>query len=307
MIWIAILTVIALVLVMPFVREKLKPRMADRARRNAPGAFAMLSRGQTHYRWLGAARGPIAVCVHGLTTPSFVWNGLAPGLGALGFRVLVYDLYGRGYSDRPEGPQDSAFFVTQLEDLLDALEIRDDITLIGYSMGGAIATSFAALYPERLRQLVLIAPAGLGHDIGPVARLATASGILGHWCMQSVFARSFRRATNAERELPGMPEGFVDLQQAELAYRGFVPAVLRSITGMLSEVQDEEHADIALARLPVLAIWGDSDTVIPPTSIGRLAQINRTSRQEVIEGAGHSLVYTHSAEVLEAMRDLMRD
>ena len=291
----------------PFLREAAKPTMDDTARRHAPGSFATLSRGVTHYRWMGATRGPVAVCVHGLTTPSFVWHGVAQGLGAMGFRVLIYDLYGRGYSDRPDGPQDSAFFVAQLEDLLEDQGIGGDITLLGYSMGGAIATAFAALYPERLRQIVLIAPAGLGHDLGPMARLVARGNMVSSWLMRAVFPRVFHKSTEAERDLPSSVEGIVDLQQDELKYRGFVPAIERSMSGMLSEDLAEAHVDIAEAGLPVLAIWGREDAIIPLSAMGRLAQINRNARQEVIEGAGHGLTYTHTDELLHAMRDLMRD
>lgn len=307
MIWIALALLLAGVIALPFLREAMKPAMDEAARREAPGAFAKLSRGRTHYRWSGPARGPVVVCVHGLTTPSFVWDGIAPGLGSLGFRVLVHDLYGRGYSDRPEGPQDSAFFVTQLEELLEDQGIEDDITLIGYSMGGAIATAFAALYPERLRQLVLIAPAGLGHDLGPVAARVARGGPLAAWLMLAGFARSFRKGCEAERHLPSSVPGIVDRQQAELRWRGFMPAVARSIGGMLSEDLTEAHADIAETGLPVLALWAGEDRIIPLAAMGRLAQINRNARQEVIAGAGHGLTYTHTEAVLNAMRDLMRD
>jgi pimeloyl-ACP methyl ester carboxylesterase len=307
MIWVGLLALAGLVIAAPFLREAMKPAMTDQLRRDAPGDFVTLSRGITHYRWLGATRGPVAVCVHGLTTPSFVWQGIAAGLGTLGYRVLVYDLYGRGYSDRPDGPQDSAFFITQLEELLEDQGITGDFTLLGYSMGGAIATAFAALHPERLRALVLIAPAGLGHDLGRLAERVARGGPLAQWLMLAGFPRSFRKGCEAERHLPSSVPGIVDLQQAQLRYRGFVPAVSRSIAGMVSEDLTEEHADIAETRLPVLAIWGREDTVIPLRSMARLAEVNRSARQEVIEGAGHGLTYTHSDAVLAALRDLMRD
>ncbi|MGR3617231.1 MAG: alpha/beta fold hydrolase [Paracoccaceae bacterium] len=107
----AILLILLLVLVWPFIREARKPEMTQKQRANALGEFAQLSQGLTHYQWIGPLRGPIAVCVHGLTTPSFVWGGIAQGLAKMGFRVLVYDLYGRGFSDRPKGQQDRVFFL----------------------------------------------------------------------------------------------------------------------------------------------------------------------------------------------------
>lgn len=150
MIW-ALLAIVVFIALWPFVREMRKPEMTDRWREDAPGSFVTLSQGVAHYDWIGPVRGPVAVCVHGLTTPSFVWGGLAQGLAAMGFRVLVDDLYGRGYSDRPKGKQDKAFFVAQLEELLAHQEVEADFTLFGYSMGGSIATAFAAKHPARVR------------------------------------------------------------------------------------------------------------------------------------------------------------
>jgi len=90
----------------------------------------------THYRWHGPIDGPVIVAVHGLTTPATVWNGMIPFLTAQGYRVLSYDLYGRGFSDAPSGAQNIAFFTRQLGELLADQEITDAVTLMGYSMGG---------------------------------------------------------------------------------------------------------------------------------------------------------------------------
>ena len=290
----------------PVLREAARPRI-DRARDNAPGDFAMLPRGRTHYRWHGpegrSEVGPVTVCVHGLTTPSFVWEGLVPGLVAEGRRVLTYDLYGRGYSDRPGGAQDAGFFVGQLEELLAGQAVEEPVTLIGYSMGGAIVTAFAARHPDRLRELVLIAPAGLGHDLGPVARLVARGGAAGRWLMLAAFPTSFRRGCEAERALPATVPGIVDRQQAELRWRGFIPAVARSVAGMLTQDQGAAHAALARRGVPVRAIWGAEDTVIPLSRQARLAEINPDADQHVIEGAGHGLTYTHTDRVLAAITE----
>lgn len=305
--WFLLALIVAGVIALPFVIERRRKPMDEAARRAAPGRFAHLPRGLTHYRWLGAARGPVAVCVHGLTTPSFVWEPLARGLGALGFRVLVYDLYGRGFSDRPTGPQDTAFFVAQLADLLEDQGIDGDVTLLGYSMGGAIVTAFAATYPEKMRQIVLIAPAGMGHDLGWIERAVRERGALGTWLGLALYPRSLRAALRIEAARPSAIDGIVDLQRDELTYQGFVPSVLASLRGMLTENLSSEHAEIGREGIPVLAIWGREDAVIPIGGMGKLAEWNRSARHEVIEGAGHGLTYTHPDAVIHAMRDLMRD
>lgn len=302
MIWLGLALALVLVLAAPLLREGLKPRIGTEQGR-APGAFATLSRGRTHYRWIGREDGAVTVCVHGLTTPSFVWDGLAEGLAGTGRRVLVYDLYGRGFSDRPGGAQDAAFFTGQLRELLADQGVTGPVTLIGYSMGGAITTAHAAAHPDAVRRLILIAPAGLGHDLGPVARIVARGGPLALWLMLAAFPRSFRRGCEAERALPSSVPGIVDRQQAQLRWRGFVPAVARSLSGMLAQDLSPHHARIALAGTPVHAIWGAEDTVIPIACKDRLAMLNPGARQIVIAGAGHGLTYTHTAAVLSACLD----
>lgn len=287
----------------PFAREALRAPMSARARRTAPGAFATLPQGVTHYRWLGAETGPVAVCVHGLTTPSFVWESLAQGLGDMGFRVLVYDIYGRGYSDRPRGLQDSDFLTRQLSDLLHDQNVTGDVTLLGYSMGGAVATAFAARHTDRLRQLVLIAPVGLGHDLGPASRLMADLGPLGTWAMLAVYGRSLRNSCEAERALASRVPDIADRQIAQLRYRGFLPAVLSSLRGILNDPLEDSHRHIAAAGLPVLALWGSEDDIIPISGKALLSDYNPSAVHAVLEGAGHTLPFINDAAVMKAFQD----
>lgn len=305
MIWWVLAVLVLTVLLAPFLAEALRPGLSDAARADAPGHMADLPLGPTHYQWLGAQTGPLIVCVHGLTTPSFVWHPIAAGLGRLGFRVLVYDLYGRGWSARPRGAQDSDFFVTQLQDMLDALGIDEPFTLMGYSMGGVISAAFAARHADRLRQLVLLAPAGMGHDLGPVARLVVNHDWLGRWLFMALYGRQFRAATEAERGLETSIDNVVDHQQAELRWRGFRAAVLASLRGALDEDMAPVHRAIAATDLPVLAIWAREDEVIPISGMGLLASWNPIARQEVVPGAGHALAYTHDAEVVDLLDVLL--
>ncbi|WGW04196.1 alpha/beta fold hydrolase [Tropicibacter oceani] len=287
----------------PMLREGLRKPMNARAREAAPGQFAQLSQGITHYQWLGAAEGPVAVCVHGLTTPSFVWRTLAEDLGAMGFRVLVYDLFGRGFSDRPRGPQGAAFFTQQLDDLLRHEGVRQDITLIGYSMGGAIATSFAAEHGHRLRRLILLAPAGMGHDLGRLAAWAVDWPVIGDWAFHLGFPRSLLDGIRADAARHPEAAVLQPLLEAELTYRGYSRSVLASLRGILRATQPDEHRHIARQALPVTAIWGRDDTVIPIRAMAQLTQWNRDARNEVIKGAGHGLPYTHKDHVIQAIRD----
>jgi pimeloyl-ACP methyl ester carboxylesterase len=298
---------LAAVVLAPTITEILRPRLGPSARQSAPGDFAELSRGVTHYQWHGPEAGPLVVCVHGLTTPSFVWEGIAPRLAEQGFKVLTYDLYGRGYSDRPRGMQEGAFFTAQLEELLNHLAIDEKFALMGYSMGGAISTCYCAEHPNRVKKLILLAPAGMGHDLGPVARLVMNYGGFGRWLFMAMYGRSFRKGTEAERDLESSVPNIVDRQQNELRYRGFRGAVLSSMRGFLDRDLEDEHRAIAESGLPVLAIWGREDDVIPISGLGKLAEWNRNAEHEVIEGAGHALAYSHTAEVVRLVLPALQE
>lgn len=123
--------------------------------------------------------------------------------------------------------------------------------------------------------------------------------LLGDWLMHAIYPALHIRSTGRERQLPSSVPGIIDLQQQELRYRGFIPAVLASLRGILNEDFTEELRSLHSKGVPALAIWGQEDAVIPPASAGLLAERARSVRQEDIPGAGHGLPYTHTEEVLE--------
>ncbi len=296
---------IGLAIAAPFLIEHYRPKMSDGRRGSAPGQFAELSQGVTHFHLRGPSDGPLIVCVHGLTTPSFVWEPLAKGLVRLGFRVLVYDLYGRGYSDRPEGLHDKAFFNTQLNDLLSRIEIEDPFHLIGYSMGGAIATGFAAAHPAKVRRLVLLASAGAKLRQTPLLKIIRERGLLGKWLMLAAYPAQLRRGIRAEREAMTASPEITQGQEDQLAFQGFVPAVLSSLRGIMSRPMEGEHMALRQAELPIIAIWGAEDDVIPASTMGNFASWNRGIIHEVLEDAGHGLPYTHTDQVLAHITEFL--
>ena len=298
---------LATVITTPMMIELTRQRMGLKARAEATGQFAQLSQGVTHYEWFGPPRGSIVVCVHGLTTPSFVWGNLSKGLALMGYRVLTYDLYGRGYSDRPSGLQNREFFLRQLDDLLAHENVQGKFSIVGYSMGGAIVTLFTAAHPDRIQQMILLAPAGMGAVAGKIGNFIGKTPVVGDWLMLAFYPMQLRKGIAAERALPTAIPEICDLQENELRFRGFVPAVLSSLRGLLGNTLQQEHEVIHRAGVPVLSIWGHDDDVIPLTAVGTLAQWSPDAVQEVVDGAGHGLTYTHTDEVLATIRATIAD
>ena len=299
MIWVLICLLVLGVAFAPYIAERRRLVMDDDARADAPGEFIDLKHGRTHYRYFGPQSAPLAVCVHGLTTPSFVFEALADGLVAKGYRVLVYDHYGRGFSDRPNAAQDREFFVSHLDELLNALGEHEKFLLIGYSMGGAVAAAYTAAFAQRVRNLVLVAPAGMGHQLGPLANFIRVMPGIGDWLFMAGYGRSHRKGTEKERALHSAVPFVVDRQQRELQYRGFLPSVLSSLRNGLRAQAKADHQSIHEAGTKVVAIWGAADDVIPLDCKDKMAGWNPAAEQVVVPDEGHSLPYTHPDAVLD--------
>jgi pimeloyl-ACP methyl ester carboxylesterase len=304
--WVLPLLVLGGLAMLPWLAES-RRHAVDVFRDKAPGRFAKLSQGVTHYQWLGGVRGPVVVCIHGLTTPSPVWYAIAGGLAKLGYRVLVYDLYGRGFSDAPRGEQDGEFFATQLADLLDHQGLTEDVTLTGYSMGGSIATHFAAAHPNRVRRLILLASGGMWSREDKVIEASRRMSLLGDWLHAVVGARRDRQRLRRQLGQVFDVEGIIELQLAEYQSRGFLRSVLSSRRHILNDFQEDQHRTIGRDGIPVIGIWAERDEVIPLKSLGTLTQWNRSVRQEVISEADHRVGYTHAAQVVKVLRDVLRE
>lgn len=103
-------------------------------------------------QWPG--RGPTLVCVHGLTANHTCWESLADVLSP-DFRLIAYDLRGRGDSDKPATGYSLAHHARDLLGLLDHYAVGRAV-VVGHSLGAAIALSFAVHHPDRLARLVLV-------------------------------------------------------------------------------------------------------------------------------------------------------
>lgn len=304
MLWILIaLAALGALAALPLYLESRRIPVHALRRAGMPGKLAKLSQGQTHYRWLGPARGPVIVAIHGLTTPSPVWEAVAERLGEMGFRTLVYDLYGRGFSDDVAGPQDAEFFLGQLEDLLAHEGLDEDLSLMGYSMGGSIATAFAAKHPHRMLRLMLIAPAGIEMVESGFARACRRVPVLGDWLHGTFGGMVLSRSGGSAPISPDLRR----IQLGELCRQGFLRAVLASQRGLLADRQRTAHEAVKRSMIDTLAVWGQGDAIIPISALGTLSQWNRWVRQEVVTGADHALVATHAEEVAGHLRTMLME
>lgn len=127
-----------------------------------------LSGGVTAFEVTGPERAPGVVLVHGMMSPSFVFDATVPALSRA-HRVLRYDLFGRGGSARPQARYTLELYSAQLDELARHVFGDRPLALVGYSWGAGIAAEWADRRAERVRQVVLVAPAGL--HVGLAQRL----------------------------------------------------------------------------------------------------------------------------------------
>jgi pimeloyl-ACP methyl ester carboxylesterase len=258
----------------------------DGIRAKAPGTFVRLTEGITHYELGGPPSGPIAVLVHGFSVPYYVWEPTFQALVQAGARTLRYDLYGRGFSDRPRGPYTIDFFVRQLKELLEAFGM-ERVALIGLSMGGPISATFAARYPEHVRRLGLIDPVGFQPmPLSAALKLALvpglgelALGLIGDEALLNGMAADF-----FDRELIGL---FLSQYRIQMKYRGFKRALLSTLRGDALAGCPQAYLRLAERDIPVLLIWGRDDRTIPIETSRQIIEAIPRIRFIPVENCGH--------------------
>lgn len=265
-----------------------RARITNDARRAVPGQFVALRDGTVHFQLLQPAGVPkrghaLVVLVHGFALPYHIWDSTVAGLNAAGYATLRYDLFGRGYSDRPPVDYDAAFYVRQLSELLDSLRVEEPVNLVGVSMGGWVAASFVARHPERVRSLALIDPIADSPTLPSALRLPIIGSLLFqsaglHWV-------SHQQALNFLH--PARFREFTADFMLEARFRGFGRA-LRSTAVALGQTNfDSIYTEVDRVGGPVLLLWGRQDRTTPLVLSRRLRRAIPRLEFLAIDSARH--------------------
>lgn len=255
----------------------------DSVRTATGGSFVKLRDGYTHYQVAGPDSAPVVVLAAGASVPGYIWQPTFDTLRDAGYRVLRYDYYGRGWSDRPRIPLTQEVYVHQLSELLDSLRVRRPVVLAGLSYGGTVVTSFAAVHPNRVAALVYVAPAirTPGH-VPWYIRADVVGDLLFQWQSRRWATGQFDDFVHPER----FPD-WADRYRTQMTYKGFRRSRLSD-----REANAELDARVTLAEVgrherPVLVIWGREDRTVPfAASEGVLRALPR-ARFVSIDSAAH--------------------
>jgi pimeloyl-ACP methyl ester carboxylesterase len=278
----------------------------DATRRAASGSFIQLSDGFTHYELTNPGAEETVVLVHGFSVPYFIYDPTFEFLTHQGYRVVRYDLFGRGFSDRPQARYNIDLFVRQLDELLHALHFTQPVTLVGLSTGGPITTVFTARHPEHVSKLVLIDPVGARPlPYAWILKVATLP-ILGEKIISLLRSDNLNNRIAArffDRELIGH---FQSRYVVQLQYKGFKRAILSTLRNHMLDSFLDSYERMGKMNKPVLLFWGRDDPTVPFEHSGPLRKAIPAIEFHAIEHCGHTPHYEKPEEVNPILLEFLR-
>jgi 4,5:9,10-diseco-3-hydroxy-5,9,17-trioxoandrosta-1(10),2-diene-4-oate hydrolase len=214
--------------------------------------------GESNIRYYEAGDGPPVLLLHGAGATARLWKPQIDGMSST-FRVIAPDLPGFGGSDMVDYVNAVGDYSKFVHDFMGALDITS-AHIVGSSMGGWIAGWFAADFPERVKRLILISPAGLHFDEMPPMSLNDI--------IAGIRAAVESLGEEAGREFEPNARTLIDLQESG----GFEPDLIFGLSGIKSQT---------------LILWGEHDPVIPPEYAGAFMEGIEGSVVKLVKGTGH--------------------
>jgi pimeloyl-ACP methyl ester carboxylesterase len=262
---------------------------ADKIHHAENSHFVEVDGATVHYQEFGEKTNPTLLLVHGYTASTYVWKTVAPMLADANFHIVAVDLLGFGYSDKP-----AAFDYTiaaqarMIERLMNRLGIGK-ATIVGSSYGGAVASTLALDYAERVEKLVLVGAVCndevLENPILKLAAIPFVGEILTPFMLDSkTLSKARMKQTLAPDSHHLITNERVESVIRPLKAKDAHYSVLASARNWdANRIQIDAH----LINQPTLLIWGENDTVIPVRNGQSLYDSILNSRLVVLKNCGH--------------------
>ena len=262
-----------------------------------------LSKVGVHVRDSGGSGRPV-VLLHGWPLSSESWNAQFSALAQGGYRVVAYDRRGFGQSDRPSGGYDYDTLTEDLDGLLMELQL-DDVTLVGFSMGGGEVARYVSKYgQERIRSVVFasaVPPYMLKTEDNPEGPLTEAHAQSMTADLTADRASFFDQFTTQFFSVGG--ELRVTEAQRQEAIKLCMQSDQKAALACMSSFGTEDfRGDLPNITVPTLVIHGDGDGVVPFAGSGaRTHAAVLHSELVVLQGAPHGCNVSHPAEFNAAL------
>ena len=240
-----------------------------------------------------AASAPPIVLLHGLGGSAASFALLAARLASSSRRVLVLDLPGHGRNRLRMG-EEPAGLLEQAQALSSALgELEEPAVLIGNSLGGALCLHAAAVAPERVRAVVGLSPAG-----APLLDAERES-------VRDAFRGDLRAALDLPNRLYRRPPWLARFFARDLA-RHFAAGPVQRLLAQAGQ-QALSAEDLGRIEQPVLILWGESDGILPASSVEWFRRHLRNGTVEILPDCGHLPQMEQRALVLARVRRFLAE
>jgi pimeloyl-ACP methyl ester carboxylesterase len=260
------------------------------------GAYAPLSNGKVRYELAGPESAELVVLVHGLIGHMHVWDYQFKFLVEQGFRVLRFDLYGRGFSERVKGEHGSELFMAQLTDLFSFLNIDRPFHLVGLSMGGAISTRYASHHSDMVKSLFLVDCYGIPTPNDPGMLVVRPRGI-GEALIGTLGGAILKRAPIKGVYDKKKHASFAKWFSAPLAVKGSKRALLSTLRHFMLENHVPHYKRVDHLDMNKLILWGKHDQVLPLKYGKEIHALMPSAEFVVLENCGHVPQYEEPEEV----------
>ena len=280
-----------------FYRDIEKKTLTDKDRRNVPGSFIRLKAGTTHYQLAGPDTGKVVVLLHGFSVPYYIWDVTFEYLVNHGYRVLRYDQYGRGYSDKPDSVYNHQFYFDQLIQLLSALHIKTPVNIAGISFGGMLATNFTSRYPNLVDKVILIDP-------GYEALQPDKPEFLVRY-YETIHPRERAESQLTDFKYPEQHPDWVAKYKVQMQYKGFTNSLISTMYNYPYNGR-ESNMQLNTKHKPVLLIWGREDKTVPfnfSDSVRRVLNVQFFP----VDDAGHLPYLEQPAKVNARIVEFLRE
>lgn len=260
--------------------------------------YIQLESGYCHYRLDGPADGKLLVLIHGATVAGWIFEQLRPYLIKAKYRLLSVDLLGHGYSERLNTEYNIELYRRQVLELLTSIDEADcskSISLLGHSLGAAVAVSLANEYPQRFRRVVLTAPLINFVENMPIVKLFTIP-VLGE-IINKLYVIPMLKRRRRKRYAAIADGQFIERFMSQFLISGFEQTVLSLFRSDVLADKTELYKAFSEKGVSSLVIYGEQDELVTPKQISHLKSIMPKSEFIGLADAGHAFILSEPERV----------
>ncbi|THB67737.1 MAG: alpha/beta hydrolase [Gammaproteobacteria bacterium] len=275
----------------------------EKTRSEFSGDFVELTSGVTRYEVSGPEDGEPLIFIHGFSVPYYLWDKNFSYMAKKGFRVVRYDLFGRGGSDRPNTPYNIELFRNQLKELLITLNLdKKPINICAVCMGSIIASDYICHNKKNIGKLALIGPAGIPGSI-PNYNWMAKIPIWGDYLMQIWGDQELVSGLKKHLYRPELFPEYKDEYLHSLDFKGLKRALLSTNRNMNIDNALKLYSELNKLKKDICLIWGIEDRIVPIRLSAKLTETLAKATVKTVTEAGHVANYEQSQKVNKILLD----